>query len=358
MSGIDSNSAAASYLIAARALALGAAGGWLFSIGGLPLPWLTGPIAVTAVLAIAGVSVDIPAWFRPVIFIMLGITIGSRVNEQMVADLAQWPLSLGLLVLYVPAAIVTMFIYFRLVARVDPNTALVSSTPGSLAYVLAYAADSGADVRKVVVTQSVRLGILVMLLPIAVTHMAPMPTPTIIAPFTPFDQFWLFAVAGAGGALMAWKFRMPAAPMLGALAVSAILHATGLNMALLPDAAIMAAQVGLGCQIGGRMQGTDRKELARESIIGLGAVLVGIALSALFALAVDLLLGIEFAQALLAFAPGAIEAMALMAITLDLDPAYVGAHHIARVMMMPLMIPLVARFLIPRPKRTGSTDPE
>ncbi|MHA1109193.1 MAG: AbrB family transcriptional regulator, partial [Alphaproteobacteria bacterium] len=68
----------------------------------------------------------------------------------------------------------------------------------------------------------------------------------------------------------------------------------------------------------------------------------------LFAITADKLLGIEFAQALLAFAPGGIEAMALMAISLDLDPAYVGAHHIARVMLMPLMIPLSARFLIPR----------
>ena len=58
------------------------------------------------------------------------------------------------------------------------------------------------------------------------------------------------------------------------------------------------------------------------------------------------LLDIEFAQALLAFAPGGIEAMALMAITLHLDPAYVGAHHIIRVMLMPVMIPLTAKWLI------------
>jgi len=334
-------------MIAARTLVLGAAGGWLFSIIGLPLPWLTGPIAFTAVLAVTGVSVDIPDWFRPVIFTMLGIIIGSRVDQQMLADLARWPLSLGLLVLYVPAAIVTMFVYFRLVARADPNTALVSSSPGSLAYVLAYAADSGADMRKVVVTQSVRLGILVLLLPMALTQAAP---PAFTA-FSSFDQIWLVAAAAAGGALTAWKFSIPAAPMLGALAISAILHASGLNTALLPDAAVMAAQVGLGCQIGGRLRGADRKELARVSLVGLGAVLVGIALSALFALAVDRLLGIEFAQALLAFAPGGIEAMALMAISLDLDPAYVGAHHIARILMMPLMIPLAAKWLVPRPDR-------
>jgi membrane AbrB-like protein len=184
-------------MIAARTLVLGAAGGWLFSIIGLPLPWLTGPIAFTAVLAVTGVSVDIPDWFRPVIFTMLGIIIGSRVDQQMLADLARWPLSLGLLVLYVPAAIVTMFVYFRLVARADPNTALVSSSPGSLAYVLAYAADSGADMRKVVVTQSVRLGILVLLLPMALTQAAPPAPPAKIATKNPQDQKRVVAPAAA-----------------------------------------------------------------------------------------------------------------------------------------------------------------
>ena len=335
-------------LVVSRTLALGAAGGWLFSKLGLPLPWLTRPIAVTAVLAIAGLRVSIPAWIRPVIFLMLGVTIGSRVDEEMVANLARWPASLGLLVLYLPVAIVTMYGYFRLVARAEPNTALVSSTPGSMAYVLAYAAESGADMRKVIVTQSVRLGILAMLLPVAVTQVAPLPEPAILPPSSPFDQIWLFAAAAIGAALAAWKIRVPAAPMLGALTVTATLHATRLNEAVPPHFAIVAAQVTLGSMIGGRLDGANRRELARVSLVGLGAVVVGIALSGLFALIVDLLLGVGFAQALLAFAPGAIEAMALMAITLHLDPAYVGAHHILRVMLMPLMISLTAKWLIPK----------
>jgi len=333
-----------------RTLTLGAAGGYLFSKAGMPLPWLTGPIAVSAALSIAGVSVEIPPWFRPVIFIMVGLTIGSRVDRHMVEELTRWPLSLALLTLYVPAAIATMYVYFRLVARTDPETSLVSSTPGSLAFVLAYAAESGADLRKVVITQSVRLGILVMLLPVAITHVAPAAAPAIHVPTTLFQQFWLFAAAAAGGALLAWKVSIPAAPMLGALAVSAALHASGLNTSVLPAGGIMAAQIALGVMIGSRLQGVDRKELWRVSFIGLGAVVVGVALSALFAIFIDWLLGIAFAQALLAFAPGAIEAMALMAITLNLDPAYVGAHHILRVMLMPVMIPLMAQWLVPRKK--------
>lgn len=340
-----------------RTLLLGAAGGFLFSGVGLPLPWLTGPIVVTAVQAIAGVRVDIPSWFRPVIFVMLGITIGARINQQMVDELARWPASLAILCVYVPVAITVMYAYFRIVARSDPNTALLGSTPGSLSYVLAYAADSGADIRKVVVTQSVRLGILVLLLPVAVTQVASHPPPSALPAYEPLDQVWLFAAAAVGAALLRWRLNLPAAPMLGALLVSATLHATGLNQAALPGTAIMMAQVALGCIIGGRLQGVDRRELARVSFAGFGAVLIGLALSALFAFSIEEMLGIHFAQALLAFAPGAIEAMALMAISLDLDPAYVGAHHIVRVLLMPVMIPLTARFLLPRDEKKRPTEP-
>lgn len=344
-------------VVALRTLAFGAAGGLLFSVVDIPLPWLTGPIAVTAALSIGGVAVGLPDWFRPVIFMMLGITIGARIDEHMVGDLARWPLSLGLLCLYVPAAILTMYAYFRLLTRADPSTALLGSTPGSLAYVLAYAADSGANMRKVVITQSVRLGILVLVLPVAVTQAAT-PSIAVAAPvYAVFDQLWLFAAAAAGGAALAWRTSLPAASMLGALVVSGLLHATGLNTAALPDTAIVAAQVALGCLIGARLEGVDRGELARISVSGIGAVAVGLALSALFAFAIEATLGIGFAQALLAFAPGAIEAMTLMAISLDLDPAYVGAHHIARILLMPVMIPLIARLLLPRRGEHPPTDP-
>ena len=40
--------------------------------------------------------------------------------------------------------------------------------------------------------------------------------------------------------------------------------------------------------------------------------------------------GLPLALTLLAFAPGGLEAMTIMAFALNLDPAYVAAHQIAR----------------------------
>ena len=65
----------------------------------------------------------------------------------------------------------------------------------------------------------------------------------------------------------------------------------------------------------------------------------------IFALGVSRLLGLPFGQVLLAFAPGGLEAMTIMAFALDLDPAYVGAHHLIRFLGLGLLLPL---FMGPR----------
>ena len=44
------------------------------------------------------------------------------------------------------------------------------------------------------------------------------------------------------------------------------------------------------------------------------------------------LLGLPFGQLWLAYAPGGVEAMAAMALALSLDPAFVGAHHVLRIL--------------------------
>jgi hypothetical protein len=49
-----------------------------------------------------------------------------------------------------------------------------------------------------------------------------------------------------------------------------------------------------------------------------------------FAAAAAFLSGVGLADALLAFAPGGLEAMMVLALVLGLDPLYVGTHHLAR----------------------------
>ena len=54
-------------------------------------------------------------------------------------------------------------------------------------------------------------------------------------------------------------------------------------------------------------------------------------------------LSIGVAEVMIAFAPGSVDAMMLLALALSLDPVYVGAHHLTRIFFVSLTMPLVAR---------------
>jgi uncharacterized membrane protein AbrB (regulator of aidB expression) len=65
------------------------------------------------------------------------------------------------------------------------------------------------------------------------------------------------------------------------------------------------------------------------------------------------LLGLRTADVVVAFAPGAQETMMVLALSLHLDPVFIGAHHVSRYMIVSLALPLLARLTRPKPKPAG-----
>jgi uncharacterized protein len=61
-------------------LAVGAVGGSIFGLLGLPAGWLTGAMAAVAIAAIAGTQVEVPTSLRNVAFVVTGSFLGSSVS--------------------------------------------------------------------------------------------------------------------------------------------------------------------------------------------------------------------------------------------------------------------------------------
>ncbi|MBT6911968.1 MAG: AbrB family transcriptional regulator, partial [Rhodospirillaceae bacterium] len=55
--------------------------------------------------------------------------------------------------------------------------------------------------------------------------------------------------------------------------------------------------------------------------------------------------GLDFLSVMLAFAPGGVAEMSLIAIAMDVDPGFVALHHIARIFEIIILAPFVARWL-------------
>jgi hypothetical protein len=76
-----------------------------------------------------------------------------------------------------------------------------------------------------------------------------------------------------------------------------------------------------------------------------------------FAYLATLAVDARFAEALVAFAPGGLEAMTMIAFALGLDRLFVGAHRLARFVVISAALPSLANWLERRARSAVSPWP-
>src|SRR5437763_1072704 len=133
--------------------------------------------------------------------------------------------------------------------------------------------------------------------------------------------------------------KFPANWMFGAMIASSVLHGTGLIEGGLPPWMRGVALVGIGAVIGTRFARISKSTLLSHINAGLGSFAVAIAISAIFVTVIVLATHVRFAGVVVAFAPGAMDAMLALALTLHIDPIFVGAHHLSRFVFVSIATP-------------------
>jgi membrane AbrB-like protein len=331
----------------ALTLGLSAAGGWTATLLGLPAGWIAGGLLTVALASLAGLDTDFPAPLRAPVYLVLGLYAGSGVSAETVHQMQTWPASFGILGLSLVVLISASYWWLHDRCGWDRNAALLASLPGALSFVLAAAEGLKVDMKKVAISQSIRLLLLVELIPlIALLIGLPHGASRAPAPPTagPVDLLILTA-AGIVASVVITKLQLPGAWLLGGLVASAALSLGGIVEARLPDILVVPCTIALAAIAGSRFRPGDWAIL--PIIAGPALVAVGIAslVSGIAAMLVTLLLGVNFIQTLLAFAPGALETLIILATQMDIDPAYVAAHHVARLLVLVAAVPILARWL-------------
>ena len=77
-----------------------AAGGYLASVSGVPLPWLIGALAVSSVFALLGIGLGVPSSVRRAGQLLAGLSIGLHFTAEvanLIAGLWHWIIATGLL---------------------------------------------------------------------------------------------------------------------------------------------------------------------------------------------------------------------------------------------------------------------
>lgn len=322
-------------------LAIGTAGGALFLLANLPGGLISGAMIAVGIAAIAGRPLSMPPLLTQTVLVLLGISLGSLVSQQLLQHIGAYPLTIALLALATFCSTFGSSYYLQRVHGWDQTSAFLAGSPGALSQITMLAAEKGADVPAIAVVQTMRVIILTAALPmlLALTGIAPSSPPAAAAAVaSPLELAELIAAAVAA-ALLLRLIKFPASWMFGAMIGSSVLHGTGLIEGGLPPWIRGVALVGIGALIGTRFARMTTKTLLSHVNAALGSFAIAILISAVFVAVIALTTHVRIADVIVAFAPGAMDAMLALALTLHIDPIFVGAHHLSRFVFVTIATP-------------------
>lgn len=332
-------------------LSVGAVGGGLAFWCTLPLPWLLGALLATTACSLLGIRLHPPKALRKVVLVVIGVLLGSAFSPDIAGDITVWSASLAIM-LVVTFIMMAFSVWFcRKIAGYSEATALYSGVPGGLSAVTLMAADSKADLRIVGLTHAVRILILLLAIPPVlnwVGHVSVQARPMDLASwlfFPALDDIVLLSGAGVVGMMLARVLRFPNPLLFGPALLSGALHVSGATEATIPPVIVAMAQIIIGTSVGVRFSGTRLASIGRNMLLAAIQAAVLLVIAILAAWGVHAVTGFSQAAALLAYMPGGAPELSLVALSLGIDPAFVTSHHLLRITVLILLLPMMLKLI-------------
>jgi hypothetical protein len=331
----------------AETLVIAAAGGAALGLIGVPAGWLSGSILAVAGASLAGRPMLIPTLLMRAIFVLIGISLGAVVTPETLHGMATYPVSIAVLIVAMALISFGGARYLRLVHGWGTVDAYLAAAPGGMSQVLALGAELGGDLRAIAIVQSIRVVVIAVGLPagLSMLGLVGQAPPRVAGALSigALDELTILVAASTAVAIVAYRTRFPGGLLFGAMLTSAMLHGSGLIHAVMPWWVANTAMVAMGAVTGSRFANTPLRMLLNFVGAAFGSFAIAVAIAAAFAAILISVLSLRAAEVMIGFAPGAVDAMMLLALALNLDPVYVGAHHLTRIFFVSLTMPLVAR---------------
>jgi uncharacterized protein len=348
-------------------LLIGALGGWLAHLAHLPLGFLLGSLLSVGVIAALGWrplgrQMTLPARLRFSFVPVIGVAIGGGFTPQVAGQALGWWPTLLALCLFVPLAHTLAFWIYRR-GGLAPREAFYGGVPGGLIESVQLGEEAGADVRLLTVLQFLRLILTIISVPMifwAMTGQA-VGSASGVAMVGADVVLGLRGVvalvlAGLVGVAVGRLLRLPGWIITGPILVSGVMHAMGWVEGVPPGWLISVTQVVLGAGLGARFAGVERAMLIRAGRLAVVNGVAALALAFVFAEGLHLLVGEPVAAVFLAFAPGGLAEMSLIALSLQMSAIYVTAHHVVRIVLAVTLAKVGRRWVRTVPSRDHFRD--
>jgi uncharacterized protein len=197
---------------------------------------------------------------------------------------------------------------------------------------------AGGDLRTISLVHATRILLIVLTVPLTFRLLGYLPPGLSTAPPAGIEALDLLVLAACGvaGLFGGQLLRLPAPGLLGPMVLSAAAHLAGLVEGAPPPWLVAAAQVVIGATIGCRFEGFPPVRVLWMMLVGLGLTVLMLSVTLLFGAALQALTGMPLPLLVLAFVPGGLAEMSLVALALTDDPAFVATNHIVRIALVVL----------------------
>lgn len=320
-------------------LSIAAAGGWVMWHFHMPLAWLLGAMIATGLGALLRLPLSMPAFARPPMTALIGAMLGTSFSPAVFEHLGLWLVSLSGLAVFITAAGAMVYVYFRKVAGLDHPTAFFSAMPGGLVEMVTLGSERGGDEKTIALIHASRIFLVVLTLPFLIQIFTGSPISRSGASYVPLsnlafaDLAW-FAAAAVIGVAIGILLGFPARYLMGPMVVSALLHFSGVTNFQMPSAALAAAQIVIGATVGCRFAMASPKEIVKVISLSIGSTLLLLCVSLAFAGILAYFTEDRFIALVLAYSPGGVAEMSIIALSLGIEVPFVVLHHIVRVFLV------------------------
>jgi membrane AbrB-like protein len=328
----------------ALTVVLAAAAGWLCMWLRVPLPWMVGPLVVTAGRSMLRGAPAVPRSARwggqIVISSAVGLTVTAATMAIIGDNIAIMVLAAVVIILASGLLAATMM----RMAGVHRATALFAALPGGPLEMAGLARRYGGQGGLVAFAQTLRVAAIVILIPpLLVLTGAHIDDITM----RPASWNWLglalvLSIALASGVLL-MRLKIANPFFLGPMTAVGLASLLGAPLSALPGPLIAVAQIALGISLGCMFDRSLVREARAFVLHGASISAILIALSFAIAGAVTVITGDSFQLLVLANAPGSVTEMAVVAKGMGYDVSLVTAFHLVRILIIVPFAELIFR---------------
>lgn len=342
------------FFLYGRTLIIGSLGGLIGYLVNFPLGWMVGAMISTIPCGMAGIRVPIHWGLRSIMIGIIGLMAGAAFTPEVASQAREWIFSLAGVAVY--CAIISalgLFVCYKL-GKMDRATAAFSAAPGGLSEIIVLGPAYGADIRKLSLVHGMRLTVILIIVPLVTVWIGSgsgsmkLDRTIDFNLALPIKEYLILASCLVIGVVGGRKLRLPGSFLTGPLILSAIVHYFGFTNSSPPQLFVIAAQIVIGTSVAQFFANTTIRQVFGGLMIGGGLTVLNLAIASVFALAFQTWLSIPFSVGLLALVPGGLPEMSLIAVSLGLDAAFVSLHHLFRVVLVLVLIPILVPLWAPR----------